>query len=84
MPRLETIVPPAEAVSYLVNLALAVSLVCGIGLLAARACRCWLGALATWGSSLDAGVDLAFARRRVAGRAERPGVGPGHDFRPAD
>ena len=39
MPGLEAIMPLAEAVSYLVNLAVAVSLVCGVGLLAARLCR---------------------------------------------
>ena len=39
MHGLETIMPPAEAVTYLVNLAVAVSLVCGVGLLAARLCR---------------------------------------------
>ena len=39
MPGLEAIMPPAEAVTYLVNLAVAVSLVCGVGLLAARVCR---------------------------------------------
>jgi beta-lactamase regulating signal transducer with metallopeptidase domain len=39
MPGLEAIMPPAEAVSYLVNLAVAVSLVCGVGLLAARVRR---------------------------------------------
>jgi beta-lactamase regulating signal transducer with metallopeptidase domain/protocatechuate 3,4-dioxygenase beta subunit len=39
MPRLEAIIPPAETVMYLVNLAVAVSLVCGVGLLAARVCR---------------------------------------------
>ncbi|MGA2258604.1 MAG: M56 family metallopeptidase, partial [Thermoguttaceae bacterium] len=40
MSRLATIVPPAEAVSYLVNWAVAVSLVCIVGLLAVRLCRC--------------------------------------------
>jgi beta-lactamase regulating signal transducer with metallopeptidase domain len=39
MSRLEALMPPAETVSYLINLAVAVSLVCGMGLLAARACR---------------------------------------------
>lgn len=39
MPRLEAIMPTAEVMAYLVNLAVAVSLVCGVGLLAARVCR---------------------------------------------
>ena len=39
MSSLVAIMPPAEAVSYLVNLAVAVSVVCGVGLLAARVCR---------------------------------------------
>jgi hypothetical protein len=39
MSRFLAILPPAEAVSYLVNLALAVSLVCAAGLVAVRVCR---------------------------------------------
>ncbi len=39
MSRLATIVPPAEAVSYLVNWAVAASLVCIVGLVAVRLCR---------------------------------------------
>ena len=39
MPRLEAIIPPAGAATYLVNLAVAVTLVCGVGYLAARTCR---------------------------------------------
>jgi len=39
MPGLKAIMPSAGAVCYLVNLAVAVSLVCGVGRLAARTCR---------------------------------------------
>ncbi len=37
--RLEAIMPPTEAIFYLINLAVAASLACGMGLLSARICR---------------------------------------------
>jgi hypothetical protein len=39
MTSLKTILPPDLAVAYLVNLAAAVSVACGVGLMAARLCR---------------------------------------------
>jgi len=82
MHGLEAILPSVEVISYAINLAVAASLACGVGLFSGGLrVPTRLDAIATRDFGRGDDACVTFARSRLAGRTEGPDVGSAHDFR---